>query len=228
MIGTTNAGFTRTKELRAKVWRRYKCSGYSNYGRSVCHQHLIDEGKVFRHVVQVLERDYLNPGNLTKIEAEIERQEEAETSLADPDQARRLRAQIAVLESQIAKGEENLALVDLDLMAGVARKVREWRDRRQQLQTQLHGVEKGPDLSAIRERVADAKRQLWRLREALQSGDPTLVRTVLRELVSKIELYWTCEMKTKRRWCRFVRGIIHLRPDEQVCRLDHVGGPPWI
>ena len=56
---------------------------------------------------------------------------------------------------------------------------------------------------------------LWRLKEALSAEDAVLLRKLLREMVSKIELRWTHEKaRNGQNGSRLEGGTVYLRPQE--------------
>jgi DNA invertase Pin-like site-specific DNA recombinase len=208
MVGRSNEGHSRP----AKRYRRYLCVGYNNYGLRGCHSHVVDEAPLLRCILGKLEQEYLNPDKLHRLRLEIRRRAEAARA-ADPDAPRRLRARVAELEAKVRKGEGNLALVDRDLLPGVAAAVRELKEKLAGARADLAAAEAPLDTTSLDEQVERAERQLWRLREAVASADPKLLREALRGVLSRVELRWVCGTTGLRQRCKFSRGVIYVRPD---------------
>jgi site-specific DNA recombinase len=204
----------------------YVCNGYQRWGKAFCSCHYIYEETLIPFLVQKLQDDFLNPGNLDKLRAELRRQAEAERR-RDPTEAKRLKAKLKQLEDKIAKGNRNMALADPDAIAGISQAVREWRKERDETAKALAALEEAPDTAGVETAIAEAEAALWRLREFLTAGNPCDVRAVLRELVSHVELWWEHREVGSFRKTRFSRGLIHLRPDEQIvhtCQLFQWSG----
>ena len=76
-------------------------------------------------------------------------------------------------------------------------------------------------VATLEEQVKEVEAALFRLHEALDSADWFLGREWLRQIVSKIVVYF--EHTTKRRtWSRLVRAEVYRRQDE---RIDILSGP---
>jgi hypothetical protein len=215
MFGATNYKFSRPE----KRYRRYVCGGYHQYGREFCHKHAIDESKLLDCLIRKLQEDFLSPANLETLRAEIRRQDQ-EADGRDQSEVARLKAQIADLEAKIRQGGERMALVELDLLAGVAEAVRGWKDQRDKLVARLEALQNSAPAVDWEEQVRLAETTLWRLREKLRNADPSEVRAALRELVVKVELWWECQPRKERQKCVFSRGLIHVRNDLRINRLE--------
>jgi site-specific DNA recombinase len=163
--------------------KAYLCANYKEYGTKACFRNCVREADVWAAVLAKLKDDILSPARLDEVEAEVERRLEAERSAGE---AERLRAQVATLERDIDQGNANLARLPADVLAGVVAKVRAWSAEREQLREHLSELEGGASASKVA--LAEARKQLWRLREALESGDEEAQAVVIREVVSKIEV----------------------------------------
>src|SRR5262249_49505656 len=83
----------------------------------------------------------------------------------------------------------NLARLPADRLAGVVAQVREWEGERAGVLARLSELEDGGnEAKAI---LAEARKQLWRLREALADNDEEVQAAVIREVVSKAEVRFT-------------------------------------
>jgi DNA invertase Pin-like site-specific DNA recombinase len=216
MFGFSNKNYKHRGKAE-RTW--FRCGGYHDYGKRFCHAHSIQQDKILACLIRKLLDDFLNPDNLAKLRAELRRQAE-DARRKDPGLDRDLRARIADLALKIDQGAERLALVDADLVDAVSAKVRDWRQEKRRLETELELLENGPALAALEQEIDRAEAQLWNLRETLASADPSDVRAVLREVVSKVELWWSCEQLPKKTRCTFARGVIYIRRDEHI---EHTG-----
>jgi site-specific DNA recombinase len=211
--------------------RRYACNGYHTHGLRACHRHSVREAPVVACLVKKLQKDFLNPDNLELLRAEMRAREE-EAAGADPARAKALEARLAALDRDIRAGNVNMARApDEESMRGIADAVRGWREERARVAAELGRLSAGADRGELEAALAAAEAQLWRLRESIASADPAQVRTVFRELVDRVELYFDCSHKHegRRQRCRFARGVIVLRPDERLNRLvpaENAAGHP--
>ena len=115
-----------------------------------------------------------------------------------------------------------------DLMEMLGDKLRNWRNERQRLQTELE-AEKRPHREAndVDARIDRISQQLGTLRERIGRADPAIVREVVRAMVSKIECWFVQVPYGKKGRMRsdLRRGLIHLRPDLIVSRDVPSGRP---
>jgi site-specific DNA recombinase len=195
--------------------RLYLCGAYNRWGKKACDCHWIKEAPILDVIVRVLQRDFLNPDNLQKVRNEINRQAKKDNR-GDAAKERHLRAQIAAVEKKIATGNRNMALADPDAIQGIAQAVGEFRQERDRLSQELAAMDDKPNVAEAEAVVTEAERQLWKLRQGLEGDDPAEVRAVLRELVSKVELWWDHRQARTKIKSRFARGLIYLRPDEAL------------
>jgi site-specific DNA recombinase len=163
--------------------KTYICAKYKEYGAAACSRNCVAEADVWGAVLSALKDDILSPARLDEVEAEMERRLQEER---DGGEADRLRQRLAGLEKDIAQGNANLARLPPDLLPGVIAQVRQWGAERGQLHERLKELEGGAGQSKAV--LAEARRQLWRLREALEGGDEEAQAVVVREVVSKVEV----------------------------------------
>jgi DNA invertase Pin-like site-specific DNA recombinase len=202
----------------------YVCNGYNRWGRAYCRNHTIDERRLLPALVRRIQEDFLNPDNLTKLREEIRRHDDR-ARRENPDAARELRARVEELDGFIAKGNRNMALAEPDAIAGIAEAVRAWRAERDRASQELDRLVNRPGISSAEADVAAAEEELWRLRDGLAKEDATEVRAVLRELVSKVELWWDYRPIDGATRVRFCRGLIYVREDESLTRDFHRASP---
>jgi hypothetical protein len=195
--------------VRQRGKARYRCHKYGSAGEVVCGFQSVPEAWVFDKVVTALEEEVLAPGRLEALRAEVRRQDEEERA---PEAVDPLRKRLADLEAQIERGNQNLALLPADRLPGVIAAVRGWEKERDDLKAELERRRGGGRLEGLDEAVAACEGLLWRLREARQAGDDLLLRQVLREAISRVELRWEWRPYGKKARSVPVGGVIHLRP----------------
>jgi site-specific DNA recombinase len=237
MHGRTNV--QKNKRLRGGgrsgktyTYRSYICGAYNSFGKDSCECNTIPERQLLHAVVKRIQEDFLNPTNLGKLEDELRRQASAKVQ-GDPEQLKRITAQIARLDEQIDKGNERLLLLPADLLAGASAKVRAWQEERERLRKELANVE---SLSAgrggdIEQEIRKALACLWTLQERLAHGGLSAeVREAIRQMVSRIECWFEqVPYGQKGKTCsRLTRGLIHLRQDRLVIRDVPSGRPLMI
>jgi site-specific DNA recombinase len=172
----------------------YLCAKYKEYGARGCSRNAVREQQLWKAILGVLKDDVLSPERLDAIEAEMVRQLEAERSSGEAD---RLRRQVGALDRDIGQGNANLARLPEDRLPGVIAQLRTWEGERAGLLARLHELENGADES--KKILAEARKQLWRLRDALADGDEEAQATVVREVVSKIEVRFAHEQTSGKR-----------------------------
>jgi DNA invertase Pin-like site-specific DNA recombinase len=198
MVGTTVCGR-----------RVYLCGGYIAHGKSYCGRNSVLERVALGALIRQLQRSFLDPENLQSLRQETAALEAEQRS---DDNLRRLRERVETLGRQIDQGNENLAVLPADLLAGVAAKVREFKKERDGLLAELRRAEEESPAEDLERRIAEAEGVLWRLQEALKDEDLPLLRQVLREMVSKVEFFWTRHDTDRTIRYRLERGVIYLRP----------------
>ncbi len=188
--------------------RGYSCGGYLNYGKAYCHKNSIYEAPLVRVIVRKLQEAFLNPDNLQALRDTVRRQEEAEK---DPAAVKRLEKNVARLDRDIAKANRGLLLVDDDLRADAMAELRSMKAERDRLGTEMERLKNTSRVEALEQTIAEAEAVLWRLQDALEQGDAELLRPVLRDLVSRVELrftHWKTRCRTR---SKLERGIIYVR-----------------
>jgi DNA invertase Pin-like site-specific DNA recombinase len=188
--------------------RMYRCGGYLHYGKDYCQRNLAHEGAVLDAVVGELQRTFLDPDNLQALRDEVRRQQE---EASRPQAVEALKRQIADLTRRIDRGNENLAVLPPDRLAGVVAKVREWEAQRTELTAELDRANRRAEVADLEERIAAAEKALWTLRESIHKADPPLVRSLLRELVERIELRWSHRRTAKTTRGRLEGGVVHVK-----------------
>jgi site-specific DNA recombinase len=168
--------------------KSYICANYKEYGSGACNRNTVSEAALKRAIIGTLKDEILSPERLDEIEAEIVRRLEEERASGE---AERLQARAEELSKDIAQGNVNLARLPADRLAGVVAQVRAWEGERAGVLERLKELEDGgTEAKAI---LDEARKQLWRLREALADDDEEAQAAVIREVVSKAEVRFTHE-----------------------------------
>jgi DNA invertase Pin-like site-specific DNA recombinase len=188
--------------------RKYRCGGYLHYGKNYCHRNLAHEGDVLEAVVTELQRTFLDPDNLQALRDEVRRQQEEKSR---PQAVEALKRQIADLSRRIDRGNENLAILPPDRLAGVVAKVREWEAQRTELAAELDRANRRAAVADLEKRIAQAEKALWTLRESIHKADPPLVRSLLREVVERIDLRFAHRATAKTNRSQLEGGVIHIQ-----------------
>jgi DNA invertase Pin-like site-specific DNA recombinase len=197
--------------------RAYICGGYIAYGKDYCKRNMASERLLLKLLIGTLQRTFLDPANLQRLRQEMTA---IETSQRSNSNLRRLRQQIDLLAGQIDQGNENLLLVPKDRIPGLVEKLRQKERQRDDLVRELKRAETESPSLELEERIAAAEAMLWRLEDALKDEELPLLREVLRELVSRVELHWTHEKTAKLTRCRLNRGVVYLRANEGLLQLS--------
>lgn len=200
-----------TWNVRGKRVRKYMCGGYNQYGKGFCQPSYVDEATVLDHVVPELQKALLGPEFLAELRAEARRQEEADRN---PGTEKTLRRRIDKLTRDINQGNQNLALLPADRLPGVIAQVRAWEIEKSAAEEELDRVTNASAVADTDAAIARLERQLWNLRDCLDRGKPEDVRGVLRELLTKIEVWVEAMPRGTRRQHRLARGVVHVRCDE--------------
>jgi DNA invertase Pin-like site-specific DNA recombinase len=198
-----------------KGTRYYICPTYQRQGKHACHANRVNEADIEAKVCEVLEREYLNPDRLEALRQSMTQKLRA---MRDAGEVKQLQKQVAELSARIDRGNENLAILPPDRIAGVVAKVREWEGQRDQLQARARQLQEGE--AEIAQTIKLAEGHLWRLREALQSGGSARVRSVYREMIAKVELHFAHRRAGKLTVSKFVKGVLFLRPGLGTSHLE--------
>jgi DNA invertase Pin-like site-specific DNA recombinase len=199
MLGTRTTGQAR---------RIYVCGGWVSYGKKHCQRNGIPQEPLAAVLVRKLQAEFLNPGKLQALRDEIRRQEEAARDVGRVDA---IKKQVEDLARKIDQGNERLLTIPADRVAGASAKLREWEKERDRLAEELDRIAHLCMADDLEKDIAAAEAMLWKLRDALRDEDADLLHRLLRELVSKVELYWTHRKTRCHTRVAFQRGVIHVR-----------------
>jgi hypothetical protein len=163
--------------------KTYWCSKYKKYGLKACSRNTVREAAVLDAVMGALLDEVLSPARLDAAEAEVEHRLQAERRSGEADRIRHRADQLA---KKVKDGNARLLLLPEDRIPGVVAQLREWEGERKGLLDRLADLDNGgAEVKAV---LAEARRQLWRLREGLLADDVEAQAAVVREVVSKAEV----------------------------------------
>jgi DNA invertase Pin-like site-specific DNA recombinase len=188
---------------------RYSCGGHRRYGPDYCHRHTLREGVIVDMLVRKLQEAFLDPDWLQSLREEVRRLE-AETR--DEKRLERLRRRAQTLEQKLRRGYDQLLSLSATLRDGFQARLEELTAEKEAVQAELQRAEAESPVRDLEEIITAVEAELWRLHEAVQSADPPLLRQVLREFISKVELHFTYYPgPAGRRMSQVGGGVIHLR-----------------
>jgi hypothetical protein len=227
--------FLRGMPDRRCNYKGYICSRYKEHGSKACHRNMVHEEPLFKAVLNKVLDVVLDPARLDEIEEEMKRRLESERASGEAD---RLNQRIAALDRDIAQGNINLARLPEDRLAGVVATIRGWEGEKAGLEARLKELETGTSQEqAILDR---ARRQLWRLREGLETGDQEAQAAVIREVASKVEVRFE-HVKTDGKRSRKGKGgklisrpicaVVYVRPElglSYLCALSGRAAARWV
>ena len=202
----------------------YRCANYSEGTRrkgKKCGHCAINRSQ-FEDAVFNRLREKLLIQDRSQIEAAIQRELDRRAANSRPVDRTGIKRQIAKLDRQIDKGTEQLLLIDADLLPGAQAKLRELKDRRDQLEATT--VE--PRTSRLPS-VAEVADQLWSIDETLRTAEPVTVRHLLRQMIEGIICdfdFDKARSSAKRKRYRFAGAEIVLRSSELEQPVGGLGG----
>jgi DNA invertase Pin-like site-specific DNA recombinase len=208
MNGTTN-----TAKPGRKAYRRYVCSNFTL--KKICGSHAIREDRLLPALVRKIQEEYLAPERLERLRQRLLAKVRARRE-GPAKEVARLRAQIDQMDADIRQGARNLLRAgdNVDLVSEALSDLRRQRDRLARDLESLEGPRAEPAEMARQVEAAIAK--LHHLHEEFDRVDPSRLRALLKQLVSRVELYFEGESKTVRTFYRFLKGVIRVRPRLQV------------
>jgi DNA invertase Pin-like site-specific DNA recombinase len=198
----------------------YRCGLYNQAGRHGCGSNMIMERKLLACIVRKLQETFLDPGNLQALRDEMRRL--AETAKRErPARTASLQRRIGEWDAKLKQGMERLPLIPADLMAEYTAMLRSWREDRDRLTAELRSLAAPPDPADLENQLGALKAQLSRLHEALAEAEPGLLRQLIREFVSKVELHFDQRRTRRQLRTTFRSGLIYVRPQEGLKLLTN-------
>jgi DNA invertase Pin-like site-specific DNA recombinase len=202
--------------------RLYCCGGYKAYGKDYCHRNQVREAPLVKAVLDLVRKTFLDPDALAALRAEMTELEKARRSDVNLGKLRRTLAQ---LEADIRKGDGRLVTLPEDRLPGLVQELRRLEGERDAVRAELHRAENESLTADLDTQVAEAEGYLWKLQEALQQQDAPLLRQLLREMVSRIELRWTHRRARNGQTASTLEGgTIYLRRQEDGLQVVPCAG----
>jgi site-specific DNA recombinase len=205
MIGSTHQGK-----------RFYKCGRYHQEGRHACAGGFIMEKKLIDCLTRKLQEVVLNPKNQKKLREEVRRLEEQDAR-EGPPKTKAMKTRFDELGVKINWALDNapgLGNLKADFMA----RMEVWKKEREQLGADLERIVNPPIPVNVDDALKGVEAHMRNLKEAFAKAEPSEVREVIRELVTKIELWFGTAKKKGLTRRPFRRGLIYIRPqsDEEL------------
>ena len=209
------------RKIAARV---YTCATYKDTGNHGCHRNPLPETEALRCLVRKLQDHFLDVAHLDELRAEVRRQCQPSKPACCGADVAKLQAHIDKLSKQIDQGAGKLLQAPASLTAVLTSKLQAWQTERDELRNQLQAHQTPKESTAVNvDEITEAIiAELQTLREGLNETEPALLRAALGRLVSKVEWFFErVPMKSGKRF-RYVvrRGMIHLRPDLKMFRLE--------
>jgi site-specific DNA recombinase len=202
---------------KARGKRYYRCGHYKRAGRRACLAYNIREDKLLAAIVGRLRAAVLNKDNLDKLREELRRQLDEERRQAPAKEAA-LRKRLKTAAAKIDKALDRMAFIDPELLPDYSARIKSWKEDKAKLEAELDAVLHPPVRMQLEEAVKAAEGQLELLERNLDKGDPALVRETIREIITKVEVWFEADRPGGRRNERytFQRGRIYFRPQEEL------------
>jgi site-specific DNA recombinase len=197
--------------------RYYLCCHYASAGRRACLGYNLREDRLLAAIVRRLREAVLNKDNLEKLREELRCQVEEDRRTA-PAREAALRKRIAGFATRIGKALDRMQDIDKDLLPDYAARVRAMKEEKAKAEAELENVLHPPARVELETAVQAAEEQLELLDRNLANGEPPLVRDTLREIITKVEVWFNADRPEGRRYERYTfrRGVISFRPQEEL------------
>jgi site-specific DNA recombinase len=196
---------------RRRAYRVVYCGTYNR--TSGCFYNSIAADPLVKAVVAKLRQGLYNPGTLQALREEIRRQDREEAAGA-PLTA--LEARLAAAERGVARAARRVVDEEQDALVPALRQaLAEVTAERDRLAKEVEAAKrKGRPADDLEAGVEEALAIMGRLEDAVKAEDSDLLRAVLGEAVSYVELFFTHAPTAsgKRTRSTFARGLIYLRP----------------
>jgi site-specific DNA recombinase len=203
MVGRTETGGRRV----------YMCGGYNNGGGASCHYNAVEADPLAAALLGKLKAAWGEETNIDAILAEVERQDREQAGQGHR-KADTIKRRLRQLDADLAEGIGRLRSIDRALLDGYQQGLKSLQAERDQLAAELRRAEAQPDRAAdLRGKVAAALDVFRRLDAATAAGEPDLLREVLAEAVTKVEVWFSHEPYGKRVRCRFARALVWVPED---------------
>lgn len=184
----------------------YRCG--NDMSRGKCGPRAVREAFIIEKLAEVLQERLLDPRERERLEAELRRQREQPQ---DQGHIEALRRKVTKFDSQIARAEDNLLELEREYLPRAQTKIREMKAERSAAQAEVERlIRRSPSVSA-----ENLIARVEKLVELMRSGTPSLVRSVLRETIGRVDLRFDEVRKAKLTRYPLAGGIVHLIDGEE-------------
>jgi transposase len=189
------------------------CGSYNNCGGVSCHYNAVHADALAAALLGKLRAAWGDGANVDTILAEVERQDAEEAGRGNR-KGETIKRRLRQLDADLAEGIDRLCSIDRDLLVGYQQRLKAMKAERDQLAAELRRAEVEPTGAAeLRGKVEGALEVLRRLDAATAAKEPDLLREVLAEVVTKVEVWFSHESSGRRTRCRFARALVWVRED---------------
>jgi DNA invertase Pin-like site-specific DNA recombinase len=207
----------------ATLYRRYECTGYMTHGKAKCHFGCIDADRLAAAVMDKLLPRWLDE-NAGELREEILRQDRKKADAGDRGRADALQAKVDRLEQEILRATNELIETDSPEQIERLRKiVKDKQKAKTAAGEELGTLEGRHALVDPGAEVDAALAMLARLRQAKDSRDRRAQKSVLRESVTKVEVYFNREQRGERTRSTFAQALVDVPPELWAVLSSAVG-----
>jgi hypothetical protein len=205
-------------------YRKYTC-GSPNVKPGTCRHYSVDEKVIVDILVDQLLNVYAAPERLAGARKKLLEKAEAKHQKA-PAQIERLRRRLEQLNTEVRDATRNVlrAKDNVDVLNEALTELRHQRDRAERELEAAERVQAAP-VDESRDRVEAAIARLSALREQLElayrQGKKELLGEIIRQMVSRVDVYFEPVQTGRRTWFRFVKSAIKVRPLLTVSGNEH-------
>jgi DNA invertase Pin-like site-specific DNA recombinase len=203
---------TRPKQgQKVYEYRQYRCST-NQIKPGSCRHYAVHERVILDLLVGQLRTVYLAPERIARLRQELVNRA-ADRSAAAPAAVRTLIRRRDALDAEVRRAAQNV-LRCRDNVDVLNEALSELRAEQVKVARQLEAAERAQAVPAddtagqIEARLA----RLETLRGELDDAPPDRLGEVLRQLVSRVDVYFEAETTGRRTWYRFRKGVLKLRP----------------
>jgi DNA invertase Pin-like site-specific DNA recombinase len=228
MYGNT---WRRAKGGKVFEYRKYVC-GTIKTTPGACRHYAVDEKVITDLLIDQLLDVYTAPGRLEGVRRKLRERVEAKHRRAPAD-VERLRRRLAALDAEIRDAARNVlrAKDNVDLLNEALSELRKQRDRVARDLAAAEQTQAGPadEAAGLVDQAVDRLLSLReQLKKARKQGRPELLGEVIRQMVSRVDVYFEPAEGGKRRWFRFAKAAIKLRPVVDVTGCDTQSSPSLL
>lgn len=194
----------------------YRCK--ANAEKATCDRNAVKQGELLACVVDTIEAHWMNPATVKGIRDELHNIVAAEHPKVD---GRQIERQLATLDAKLMKAKRRLVEVDTDMLPLVQEQIRELRSQREQMATALKAAStpRNALFADADERIDRAVSVFCGLRGVLESADVVTQREVMRQTVSKVEV-WSVRRGARNNF-HLDKGNIELRTENLFSLPGH-------